>query len=673
MSVKREPRQRAEALAQELREHDYRYYVLDDPTITDAEYDRLRRELESLEQQYPELITPDSPTQRVGAKPDTAFEPVEHQEPMLSLANCFSEQELDEFLQRVERELGEIPEFTAEPKFDGLAVSLVYRDGVLTSGATRGDGRVGEDVTANLRTINSVPLRLRGDRPPKLVEVRGEVVMPRDGFAALNRRLEADGSRTFVNPRNAAAGALRQLDPQVTAQRPLKFFAYGLGAVRGWPSKQRPGQHLTLMRQLRDWGFVITEQMSRCRDRDACLAYYRSIEQQRQSLDFDIDGVVYKVNDLQLREELGQVARAPRWAIAHKFAAEEASTQLRDVEFQVGRTGALTPVARLEPVFVGGVTVSNATLHNMDEVRRKDVHIGDTVIVRRAGDVIPEVVRAVAEKRPDKARSIELPDSCPVCGSEIEQAEGEAVARCAGVLVCAAQRREGLKHFASRRAMDIEGLGSKLVDLMVDEEMLTTPADIYRLDVDAVAGLPRMAEKSAANLIAAIEASKRTTLGRFLFALGIRDVGEVTAAQLAEDFGELDTLMSADLERLQEVPDVGEVVATRIRHFFDDARNRDLISELQSLGVHWPAQQRAAADGPLNNQTFVITGTLADMTRDEAKERIVAAGGRVSSSLSGKTDFLLAGEKAGSKLAKAEKLGVPVIDQAALEKMLDGS
>ncbi len=671
MTAPREAGERAAALAGQLREHDYRYYVLDDPAIDDAQYDALRRELEELERSYPELISPDSPTQRVGAVPDSAFAPVEHLEPMLSLANCFSAQELAEFMARVRKALGDLPVFTAEPKFDGLAVSLVYRDGLLVSGATRGDGRVGEDVTANLRTLSSVPLRLRSDSPPALVEVRGEVVMPRAGFARLNERLAAEGGKTFVNPRNAAAGALRQLDPGITAQRPLKFFAYALGARRGWPDSVQLEDHILLMRQLGDWGFVVTELLQECADEAACLAYYEAMQSRRDGLDFDIDGVVYKVSQLALREELGQVARAPRWAIAHKFPAEEAVTTLNDVEFQVGRTGALTPVARLEPVFVGGVTVSNATLHNMDELRRKDVHIGDRVVVRRAGDVIPEVLRVLPEQR-GEVRAVALPTHCPVCGSEVEQAEGEAVARCSGSLICAAQRREGLKHFASRRAMDIEGLGSKLIDLMVDAELLHTPADIYRLDVDTVAALPRMAEKSAQNLIQAVEASKQTSLARLLFALGIRDVGEVTAAQLAEEFGDIEPLMSADLERLIQVPDVGEVVATRIRHFFDDARNRELIAQLRALGLSWPVPRARPQQGPLMDQSFVITGTLEGMTRDEAKARIIDAGGRVSSALSARTDFLLAGEKAGSKLQKAEKLGVPVIDLVALEKMLRG-
>ncbi len=671
MSAPREAGERVAALAEQLREHDYRYYVLDDPAIDDAQYDALRRELEELEQAYPELIAPDSPTQRVGAVPDSAFAAVDHLEPMLSLANCFTERELADFLERVRKALGELPSFTAEPKFDGLAVSLVYRDGRLVTGATRGDGRVGEDVTANLRTLSSVPLRLRTDRPPDLVEVRGEVVMPRAGFARLNERLASEGAKTFVNPRNAAAGALRQLDPRVTAQRPLKFFAYALGARQGWPESVQLEDHLLLMGQLRDWGFVVTEWLEECRDQAQCLAYYEAMQARRDALDFDIDGVVYKVNHLAMREELGQVARAPRWAIAHKFPAEEAVTTLNDVEFQVGRTGALTPVARLEPVFVGGVTVSNATLHNMDELRRKDVHIGDRVVVRRAGDVIPEVLRVLPDER-GEVREVSLPLRCPVCDSEVEQGEGEAVARCTGTLICAAQRREGLKHFASRRAMDIEGLGSKLIDLMVDAALLKTPADIYRLDGETVAALPRMAEKSAQNLIQAIDASKNTTLGRLLFALGIRDVGEVTAAQLAEEFGDIQPLMTADLERLMQVPDVGEVVATRIRHFFDDPRNRELIDELVGLGLRWPKPAARPQDGPLKNQSFVITGTLEGLTRDEAKARILAAGGRVSSALSAKTDFLLAGEKAGSKLAKAEKLGVPVIDLMAFERMLSG-
>ncbi len=665
-------RVQARALAQSLREHDYLYYVQAAPELDDARYDALRRELEALEQQYPELITPDSPTQRVGAPRDQSFAPIQHQQAMLSLGNCFSQQELEEFLARVRKGLGQLPALVAEPKFDGLAVSLVYREGVLHSGATRGDGQVGEDVTANLRTLRgSVPLRLRGDDLPAVLEVRGEVVMPRAGFEALNQRLAAQEQKTYVNPRNAAAGALRQLDPAITAQRPLKLFAYGLGYSEGYfDAAHAATTHRQTLRQLSDWGFVVTELMQVCESLEDCMAYYAEIQRQRATLDFDIDGVVYKLDELALREELGQVARAPRWAIAHKFPAEEASTRLRDIEFQVGRTGALTPVARLEPVFVGGVTVSNATLHNMDEIVRKDVRIGDTVVVRRAGDVIPEVARVVLEKRPADTRAIELPDACPVCESPVMRIEGEAVARCSGSLQCAAQLRESLKHFASRRAMDIEGLGDRLVELLVDQELLRSPADIYRLKAEQLAALPRMAEKSASKLVQAIERSRQTQLGRFLFALGIRDVGEVTAAQLAEDFGRLDELMQADEARLLAVPDVGEIVAQRIRRFFDDERNRRVIAELQELGVSWPRPEKVQGGGALDGKLFVITGTLEGMSRDEAKARIQAAGGRVSGSLSGKTDFLLAGEKAGSKLSKAEKLGVAVLDQPAFEKML---
>lgn len=663
---------RAQLLARQLREYDYQYYVQDEPEVDDARYDALRRELETLEAQYPALSSPDSPTQRVGAPRDQAFAPVAHRQPMLSLGNCFSDEELSDFLQRVQKAVGRLPVFSAEPKFDGLAVSLVYLDGQLHSGATRGDGRVGEDVTANLRTLRgSVPLRLRGDDVPALVEVRGEVVMPKAGFEALNQRLHKAGQKTFVNPRNAAAGALRQLDPAVTAQRPLKFFAYSLGASEGvFSATTVPTYNSQLMQQLSGWGFVVTELMQRCESLDDLLTYYQMIQQQRAQLDFDIDGVVYKVDDLALREELGQVARAPRWAIAHKFPAEEAATVLRDVEFQVGRTGALTPVARLEPVFVGGVTVSNATLHNMDEIARKDVRIGDTVVVRRAGDVIPEVARVLPEKRPDDAQAVVLPEHCPVCDSPVVRVEDEAVARCSGSLQCGAQLREALKHFASRRAMDIDGLGDRLIDLMVDRQMLSSPADIYRLQALDIADLPRMAKKSADNLVAAIAHSRNTTLGRFLFALGIRDVGEVTAQQLAEDFTALDALMQADEQRLLAVPDVGEIVAKRISTFFADTHNQQVIAQLQELGVQWPQPQQAPQGGPLEDQLFVITGTLDGMSRDVAKQRIQAAGGRVSSSLSGKTDFLLAGEKAGSKLAKAEKLGVTVLDQAAFEQML---
>ncbi|MGJ8670688.1 MAG: NAD-dependent DNA ligase LigA, partial [Oceanococcus sp.] len=609
---------------------------------------------------------------RVGAPRDQSFASIEHLQAMLSLGNCFSEQELADFLQRVSKLVGHLPAFTAEPKFDGLAVSLVYRNGLLSSGATRGDGRFGEDVTANLRTLRgSVPLRLRGEHIPELLEVRGEVVMPKAGFAALNSRLQQAGQKAFVNPRNAAAGALRQLDPAITAQRPLKFFAYGLGQSEGvLELPDAPQRHSQLMAQLAHWGFVVTEWFRQCQSLADCMAYYQDIQQRRDALDFDIDGVVYKIDDLALRQEAGQVARAPRWAIAHKFPAEEASTKIRDVEFQVGRTGALTPVARLEPVFVGGVTVSNATLHNMDEIERKDVRIGDTVVVRRAGDVIPEVARVLVEKRPAHSQPIVLPNFCPVCGAPVVRTPEEAVARCTGNLSCGAQLREGLKHFVSRKAMDIDGLGDKLIDVLVDQSLVSSPADIYRLKAEQIATLPRMAQKSADNVIAAIQRSKDTQLGRFLFALGIRDVGEVTAAQLAENFVDIDSMISADEERLLAVPDVGEIVAQRIRAFFNSEINRQLIAELRSLGVHWPETVPVQEGGALDGQLFVITGTLDGMSRDDAKQRIVLAGGRVSSSLSGKTDFLLAGEKAGSKLAKAEKLGVAILNQAAFEKML---
>lgn len=663
---------RARELADRLREHDYQYYVLDNPSLDDARYDAMRRELEALEGQYPQLITQDSPTQRVGAPRSDSFAPVKHLHAMLSLSNCFSDAELAAFFERLDKLVAQRPLMYAEPKFDGLAVSLVYRNGVLLTGATRGDGQEGEDVTANLRTLRgSVPLRLRGDDWPELIEVRGEVVMPREGFARLNERLASAGEKTYVNPRNAAAGALRQLDPNITAQRPLKFFAYALGASQGlFEAADAPVSHTQLLKRLAAWGFVVSDLGRSCDGFEACLDYYQAIQAQRPSLDFDIDGVVYKVDDLQLREQLGQVARAPRWAIAHKFPAETARTTLREVEFQVGRTGALTPVARLEPVFVGGVTVSNATLHNMDEIQRKDVRVGDTVIVRRAGDVIPEVVEVDLTLRPAGATAIDLPEHCPICQSPVVREAEEAVARCTGRLQCRAQVAESLKHFASRKAMDIEGLGDKLIDLLVTADMLKSPADIYRLDVDQLAAMPRMAQKSASNLIAAIKASRETSLSRFLFALGIRDVGEVTAAQLAEDFAELEVLMRADEERLQQAQDVGDVVARRIQAFFADEHNRQVIQDLLDQGVRWPQPETTQHSNTLDGKLFVITGTLDGMSRDEAKELVKAHGGRVSGSISGKTDFLLAGEKAGSKLAKAEKLGVAVLDQASFERML---
>jgi len=663
------PEQRAEKLREQIRYHNYRYYVLDDPEIPDAEYDRLLRELQQLEQKHPELITPDSPTQRVGAQPLSAFGEVRHEVPMLSLDNAFSDEELGEFDRRVRERLGvDAVDYTAEPKLDGVAVSLLYEDGRLVRGATRGDGSTGEDVTQNVRTIQSVPLRLRGKGYPQRLEVRGEVFISHDGFRRLNERAASEGQKAFANPRNAAAGSLRQLDPRVTAQRPLEIYCYGVGVVAGG---KLPDRHSGVLKQLRDWGLRVYSGIERVHGLTGCVKYYGKLERQRGSLAFDIDGVVFKVDRLDEQRRLGFVARAPRWAVARKFPAQEELTRVLDIDVQVGRTGAITPVARLEPVFVGGVTVTNATLHNEDEVRRKDVRIGDTVIVRRAGDVIPEVVSVIAERRPRKAKEFVMPERCPVCGADIERVEGEAVARCTGGLYCEAQRKQAIRHFASRRAMDIEGLGDKLVEQLVDLKLVDDVAGLYALDAETLAGLERMGEKSAANLIAALEKSKHTTLDRFLYALGIREVGDATARALAHAFGELEELMGASAQELEAVRDIGPVVAQHIVHFFEQAHNRDVIRRLLKAGVNWPAVKRARRQ-PLEGNTYVLTGTLSSMTREQAKEELQALGATVSGSVSGKTTAVIAGEKAGSKLAKAEKLGIPVLFEHDLLRLLGG-
>jgi DNA ligase (NAD+) len=659
-----------EHLREQINYHNYRYYVLDDPEVPDAEYDRLLRELQELEQQHPQLITPDSPTQRVGAEPLKAFGEVRHALPMLSLANAFSEQELEDFDRRVRERLGDdkAVEYAAEPKLDGLAISLRYEEGVLVQAATRGDGSSGEDVTQNVRTIDAIPLRLRGKQYPPLLEVRGEVFMPKAGFTALNQQQRDKGNKEFANPRNAAAGSLRQLDSRITATRPLTFFSYGVGLVEGG---KLPDRHSKVMAKLREWGMPISPELKVVKGVKGCLRYYQDLGQRRDSLSYEIDGVVFKVDRTDLQEELGFVSRAPRWAIAHKFPAQEEMTLLQDVEWQVGRTGALTPVARLQPVHVAGVTVSNATLHNMDEIERKDVRIGDTVIVRRAGDVIPEVVSVIMAKRPKSTKAIKLPRHCPVCGAEVERPEGEAVARCSGGLFCSAQRKNAIKHFASRRAMDIEGLGDKLVEQLVDEGLVETVADLYDLTPEPLAGLERMAQKSAHNLVEALDKSKQTTLARFLFALGIREVGEATAQNLAQYFAELDALMAADEEALQQVPDVGPVVAQHIEHFFRQKHNREVIKKLLAAGIQWPAiERRDEASLPLAGKTVVLTGTLTAMTRDEAKEQLQQLGAKVTGSVSKKTDLVVAGEAAGSKLEKAQQLGIEVLDEAALLKLL---
>jgi len=671
MATKKHIAEKIKSLREQLNHHSYQYYVLDDPEIPDVEYDRLYRELQSLEQQHPEYITPDSPTQRVGDQPLSHFDTVKHELPMLSLDNVFDEEELAAFYKRISERLetDAAIEFAAEPKLDGLAVSLLYENGVLVRGGTRGDGTTGENVTQNIRTIHSVPLRLQGNDYPALLEVRGEVFIPRAGFEELNRRARENNEKIFVNPRNAAAGSLRQLDPRITARRPLAMYCYAVGQVQGMEDITTQSE---VLEQLQHWGLPLCKEREVVIGVDGCLDYFHRIGEMRQQLPYEIDGIVYKVNRLDWQRELGFVARAPRWAIAHKFPAQEEVTRINAVEFQVGRTGALTPVARLEPVFVGGVTVSNATLHNMDEVARKDVRIGDQVIIRRAGDVIPEVVKVVPGSRKQGARKIKLPAHCPVCGSDVLQQEGEAVARCSGGLFCQAQRKQSIKHFASRKAMDIDGLGDKLVDQLVDAKLIDHVDDLYRLTVEPLAALERMGQKSAENLIAALEKSKSTSLARFIYALGAREVGEATAQNLAQYFGSLEALMAADEDVLQQVPDVGPVVAAHIFSFFQQSHNREIIDKLRELGVHWQDQQpMAAGDDSLAGQTFVITGSLDSMTRDEAKQALQAKGGKVTGSVSKKTSYVVVGDSPGSKASKAEELGVPILDEQGLLELLN--
>jgi len=663
-------RQRVQRLRAEIERHNYRYHVLDDPEIPDSDYDRLLRQLRELEAQHPDLIVPESPTQRVGGAPVAGFAEVRHRLPMLSLDNAFAREDVTAFDRRVrerletEKEIG----YSCEPKLDGLAVSLAYRKGTLEIAATRGDGAVGEDVTHNIRTIQSVPLRLAGSAWPDLLEVRGEVFMSLAGFEEMNRRAAAKGEKVFVNPRNAAAGSLRQLDPRLAASRPLEIFFYGVGVVEGC---KLPDRHSRILEKLRTWGLRTSPESRVVSGVDGLLAYYEEIGRRRSKLPYQIDGVVYKVDLIEQQRELGFVARAPRWAIAHKFPAEEEMTRVRAIEWQVGRTGALTPVARLEPVFVGGATVSNATLHNIDELQRKDVRIGDMVILRRAGDVIPEVVRVVIEKRPAKTSPVRLPDKCPVCGSDVEREEGEAVARCTGALACPAQLKESLRHFASRRALDIEGLGSKLIDQLVDAGLVKDAADLYRLKLEQLSELDCMGDKSAVNLIESLEKSKKTSLARFLFALGIRDVGEATAESLARHFGTLETLRQSAIEQIEEVPDIGPITAAHVHAFLAAPRNARVIDSLIKLGVKWPEARAAAPkSNKLDGQTFVLTGTLSTMTRDDAGDLIRKHGGKVAGSVSKKTDFVVAGENAGSKLRKATELGVNVIGEEELLKMI---
>ena len=737
MTLPESKRNRAEALRQEIEQHNYQYYVLDDPKVPDAEYDRLMRELQALEQDYPELISPDSPTQRVGGAPLEGFEEVIHAVPMLSLGNAFSEEELSDFDRRVRERSGSDNKiiYAAEPKLDGLAVSLRYQDGQLVQAATRGDGSRGENVTQNVRTIASIPLRLRGEGYPLVLEVRGEVFMTKSGFETLNERAREAGEKGFANPRNAAAGSLRQLDSKITAQRPLAFYAYGLGELSDGNLAMSQSES---MERLKSWGLPISPELRAVEGVSGCIDFYNNIGAKRDALDYDIDGVVYKVNDLAQQEILGFVSKAPRWAVAHKFPAQEELTELLAVEFQVGRTGALTPVARLEPVFVGGVTVSNATLHNMDEVERKDVRVGDTVIVRRAGDVIPEIVGPIIDKRPDDTQKIELPTQCPVCDSAIIQPEGEAVARCSGGLYCSAQRKEAIKHFASRRAMDIEGLGDKLVEQLVDEGLVQNPADLYHLTVEQLAGLERMAEKSATNLVNALQQSKETTLARFLFSLGILGIGETMAAALAshfgtieaisevslkdlieikpsqaktlyhyiseiedrsqspgivpaptslkwcksvhmqllaERYGSLDELLEGDPSQIANDPSikidgVGDVLSEKLVTFFRQLHNQEVITQLTQAGIHWKIEEPVSSEAQiLEGKTFVLTGTLS-RSRGEFKAQLQALGAKVTGSVSKKTDYLVAGAEAGSKLAKAESLGVTILDEKGLSELL---
>lgn len=662
--------QQYSALKDQLHHHSHRYYVLDAPEIPDAEYDRLMQQLLHIEAENPAWITPDSPSQRVGAAPLSQFSSVQHEVPMLSLDNAFSDDDVIAFDRRIHDRLKttDVIAYCCEPKLDGLAVSLLYHNGVFVRGATRGDGSSGEDITANLRTIGAIPLLLQGQNIPNVLEARGEVFMPLQGFEKMNAAALAAGEKTFVNPRNAAAGSLRQLDSRITAQRPLSFYVYGVGKVEGGTL---PEKHADILLQLGVMGFPVNPELRVVTGVEGCVDYYQQLSQKRAALNYDIDGIVYKVNDIALQKTLGFVARAPRWATARKFPAQEEMTRVLEVDFQVGRTGAITPVARLEPVFVGGVTVSNATLHNMDEVARLDLCIGDTVVIRRAGDVIPQIVQVLHQRRPEHAQPVLLPRVCPVCASPVEKSEGEAVARCSGGLICAAQRKEAIKHFAQRRAMDIDGLGDKLVEQLVDSELVHSPADIFALTVPVLANLERMGEKSAANLCEAIAASRATTLPRFLYALGIREVGEATAQTLARHFGALESLAAADATALQQVPDVGPIVAHYIAEFFADARNTTVVDALRQAGVHWQNIEVAAETAsPLAGKTFVLTGTLASLDRNTAKDRLQALGAKVAGSVSAKTDAVIAGAEAGSKLAKAEQLGVPVWDEAQLLALL---
>ncbi len=669
--------QKINALRAQLRHHEYQYHVLDAPEVPDAEYDRLMAELRELETQHPEFLTADSPTQRVGGAPLTAFSQVRHEVPMLSLDNVFDEESFLAFNKRVMDRLRSDDDLTfcCELKLDGLAVSLLYENGELVRAATRGDGTTGEDITSNVRTIRTIPLRLRDGNGaiPRRLEIRGEVFMSEDGFRKLNETAAREGGKVFANPRNAAAGSLRQLDPSITAKRPLTFFCYGVGLLE---EGELPGSHWERLQLFKTWGVPVSNRIERCTGSGQVLDFYRRIQAERSSLGFDIDGVVIKVDSMALQQRLGFVARAPRWAIAYKFPAQEQMTRVRDVEFQVGRTGAITPVARLEPVLVSGAMVSNATLHNADEIERLGVRIGDTVIIRRAGDVIPQVVGVVLDRRPADARPVVFPTHCPVCGSDVERVEGEAAARCTAGLVCGAQRKESLKHFVSRRALDVDGMGDKIIEQLVERELVKTPADLFRLGKESLARLERMGPKSAQNLVAALETAKQTTFARFLYALGIREVGEATAVSLAAEFKTLDALYAADIEDLVAVQDIGPIVAAHVRNFFEEQHNLDVIAELigPEIGIHWPAPVMAPAAGdidhPFAGKTVVLTGSLSGLSRDEAKDRLVALGAKVSGSVSAKTDLVIAGEAAGSKLTKARQLNIKIIDEAEMMRLL---
>ena len=656
--------QQIDTLRQDLRRYEYEYHVLDNPTIPDAEYDRLFHQLKALEATHPELITADSPTQRVGAKPLSGFAQIRHEIPMLSLDNAFSDEEFYAFVKRIEDRLIRLPDpltFCCEPKLDGLAVSILYVNGVLTQAATRGDGTTGEDITANIRTIRNIPLQLLMDNPPARLEVRGEVFMPHEGFERLNQQALEKGEKTFANPRNAAAGSLRQLDPKITSKRPLVLNAYGIGIAEG---VDLPNTHYDRLQWLKSIGIPVNPEIRLCNGTDEVLDFYRDIQNKRSSLGYDIDGTVLKINDIALQEKLGFISKAPRWAIAYKFPAQEELTRLNDVEFQVGRTGAITPVAKLEPVFVAGVTVSNATLHNGDEIERLDIAIGDTVVIRRAGDVIPQIIGVLHDRRPADARPIVFPETCPVCDSAIVRIEGEAVARCTGGLFCAAQRKEALKHFVSRKAMDIDGVGGKLIEQLVDRELIHTPADLFKLDLTTLTRLERMGAKSAENALTSLEKAKHTTLARFIFALGIREVGEATALNLANHFKTLEALQNADLEALQQVPDVGEVVANRILAFWHEPHNVAVVNDLIAQGVHWETvETKEVTENRFKGKTVVLTGTLTQMGRNEAKALLQDMGAKVSGSVSAKTDFVIAGDAAGSKLTKAQESGVTVLTE----------